>query len=111
VTEESLTQTFPYRLDLEEMLYENVLDKHSFEFQDMSSDWVSWDMDYPSYRSRKDAKDLCAAELGSRMGRRYRYTVNCCLSGVFGVSATAQAISWTRAVDWRVVKELEKCSA
>lgn len=73
--------------------------------------WSLWDEVYPHAYLRKDAVSLARESLSAIMGRKYRECVARCLNSDFSIDGNSDELSWLRAFNWVIVKELEKCSA
>ena len=74
--------------------------------------WDVWDHAYSHQQLREDAVRVCTEKLGSRMGRRYREAVRRCLATDFEIDPRiGRNIDWLRAFNWKVLQELNKCSA
>jgi hypothetical protein len=73
--------------------------------------WSLWDEVYPHACLRKDAVGLARELLSVLMGRKYRECVVRCLNADFSIDGNSDELSWLRAYNWVIVKELEKCSA
>ena len=100
------------KLAREEELIDFAFDEGNLDDYSGSSTWSAWDMAYGSYKLREEAIRTYLEKLGSRMGRRYREAVRRCLATDFGVSpGSSKNLDWLRAFNWRVVQELNRCSA
>ena len=70
-----------------------------------------WARAVPLQKLREDAIQLRKSKLGSRVGRRCRDAALYYLANGLGVAPDAPTLDWLRSFNWKVVKELEKCSA